>query len=80
MRHNYYNWVKLTKMNTDKLVLVEYHNPERDAIEKRPGWLREGSHHFLMIQEVVGTTELYTYTIIPRGLIRKITELRVLDE
>jgi len=71
---------QLATMNADKLVLIEYHNPEREGIERRPGWLREGSHHFLMIQEVVENADLYTYTIIPRGLIRRITKLRVLDE
>jgi len=76
---NYYNEVKWVTMNVDNLVLVEYNSPEIDAIERRPGWLREGSQHFLIIQEIVGA-ELYSYTIIPRGLIVKITKLRVLEK
>ena len=64
-------------MNDEKLVLVEYQNPERNAIERRPGWLREASHHLLLIQERIEGVDSYTYTIIPRDLIRRIIQLEV---
>jgi len=66
-------------MNDGKLVLIEYDNPERGVVERRPGWLREGSHHFLIIQEMAEKADLYTYTIIPKGLPSRITKLRILD-
>lgn len=64
-------------MNDEKIVLAEYHNPERNAIECRPGWLREASHHLLLIQEKIEGVDLYTYTIIPRDFIRRIRRLEV---
>jgi len=67
-------------MNTDKLVEVEFNNPERAERNWTFGELREGSRHILIIYETVLRADLYSYTIIPRGLINKVTELRVTDE
>jgi hypothetical protein len=69
-------------MNLDSLasVLVEYNHPERDARVRSVGLLRDGSQHILLIHEIVGQADLYSYTIIPRGLINKITNLRLKDQ
>jgi len=80
MPHDYYNWVGLAKMNIDKLVLVDFYNTEREVPVSAPGYLREGSNHFLLVQGVVEKADLYTYTVIPKRLIDKITELRVVEQ
>lgn len=68
-------------MNVDNLVAVEveYNHPEHNVRVYSVGWLREGSQHFLLIH---GTAkpDLYTYSIIPKGSIVNITELRFREE
>lgn len=64
-------------MDDEKLVEVEYHDPERNGIVYTVGELREGSHHLLLISETIEGLDLYTYTIIPRDFIRRIAKLEV---
>ena len=66
-------------MDNEKVVEVEYHNPERNTIERRPGWLQEASYHLLLIQEKIEGVGLYSYTIIPREFVRKIIQLKTND-
>ena len=63
-------------MNDEKFVLVENYNPERNIIERRPGWLRETSQYVLLIQESLEAIDLYSYTVIPRDLIKRIIQLK----
>ena len=64
-------------MNDEKLVLVEYHDPELNRIACTIGWLREASHHLLLISTKMEDIDLYTYTIIPRNFIRRVRQLKV---
>ena len=66
-------------MNDEKVAEVEYHNLERNTIERSLGWLRESSHHLLLIQEKIEGMDLYSYTIIPRELVRRIIQLKTND-
>jgi hypothetical protein len=62
-------------MNVEKSVLVEYSHPERSGIVQSVGWLRDGSRHILLIYEMMERAELCSYMIIPKGLIKRITNL-----
>jgi len=64
-------------MDDEKLVEVEYHDPERNGIVYTVGELREGSHHLLLISGTIERLDLYTYTIIPRDFVRRIVPLKV---
>lgn len=65
-------------MNVDELVLaeVEYSHPDRNARVLSVGRLLEGSHHLLLIHGMAEQANQYSYRLIPRDLIVKITELR----
>ena len=67
-------------MNADKLVEVEYNHPERRTVVWSVGLLRDGNRHILLIYETIGQDKLYSYTIIPKGLVNKTTSLRLADE
>ena len=69
-------------MNADKSIPVEvqYTNPKRDTIVRTVGWLRDGSQHILVIHGMAKHADLYTYSIIPRALVNKVTNLRVVDQ
>lgn len=67
-------------MNADKLVEVEFDHPERGTAVRSVGVLRDGTHHLLLIHETIGQDKLYSYTIIPKGLVNKTTSLRLADE
>jgi len=64
-------------MDDEKLVEVEYHDPERNGIVYTVGELREGNHHLLLISETIEGLDLYTYTIIPREFIRSVVRLEL---
>jgi len=68
---------KVVAMNNEKLVEVEYHNPERNTMECGVGWLRETSHHLLLIHERIEGADLYSYAIIPRDFVRRIIQLKI---
>jgi hypothetical protein len=63
-------------MNDDKTVIVEHNDPERNGILHTIGELQEGSHHLLLISETMEKLDLYTYTIIPKNFVRKITPIK----
>jgi len=62
-------------MRSENTVLVKYHNPERNASESRPGWLLDAPQHIILIQGMVEGIDQYTYTVIPKNFIVKITQL-----
>ena len=64
-------------MIDEKLVEVQYHDPERDGIVRTIGCPREASHHLLLISETIEGIDLYTFAIIPREFIRRISQLKV---
>jgi len=66
-------------MNNEKEVKVEYHDPERNGITRSVGWLREGSHHLLLLSEEIEGVDLYSYTIIPREFVERIIQLKLYD-
>lgn len=68
-------------MNTDSLltVSIEYNHPERNGIVHSVGSLRQGSQHILIIHEIIEQADQYSYTIIPKALVNKITNLRFED-
>jgi len=65
-------------MRVDELVMVEveYNHPDRRARVLSVGWLLEGSHHLVLIYGTAEQANQYSYMIIPRDLIVKVTELR----
>lgn len=64
----------------DSLVLIKYSNPENQGIESRPGYIKEGANHYLIIKELAEKTDVYSYTIIPKSLVEKILPLKVEDK
>lgn len=68
-------------MNIDNLptVEIEYNHPERNGRVHSVGLLRDGSRHILIIHETIEQAGQYSYTIIPKGLVNKITNLRFKD-
>jgi hypothetical protein len=66
-------------MNVDSLVSVkvEYNHPDRNTRVLSVGCLLEGSQHLLLIHGTAEQADQYSYIVIPRDLIVKITELRV---
>ena len=63
-------------MNNEKIVRVEYLDPEKNQVWCTVGQLREGSQHLLLLSEEIGDINLYSYTIIPRDFVRRIIQLR----
>jgi len=65
-------------MNVDSLVLVavEWNRPEHDERVYSVGHLLEGSQHLLLVNEILERADQYSYIVIPRDLIAKITKLR----
>ena len=64
-------------MNLEHLVEVEYQDPEIDKLVITCGELREGSRHLLLISGSIEGIDQYTYTIIPKVLIKKISKLKI---
>lgn len=64
-------------MDDEKLVEVEYHDPELNGIVYTVGELREGSHHLLLISGTIERLDLYTYTLILKDFVRNIVPLKV---
>ncbi len=63
-------------MIDENLVEVQYHDPEVNGIAYTIGELREGSQHILLLSEELVGKGIYSYTIIPRDFVRKITKLK----
>ena len=63
-------------VNDDRLVEVEYRDPKRNETARTVGWLREGSYRLLLLSEKIEGIDLYSYTIIPRDFVERITQLR----
>lgn len=67
----------MTDIRLGNLVEVEYHNPKTGFSELRPGWLLKASDHIIVVQEKVEGIALYSYTVIPKGLVSRIVQLRI---
>jgi hypothetical protein len=67
-------------MNADKFVEVQYTHPETGTPVWSVGLLRDGDRHILLIYETIGQDKLYSYTIIPKAFVNKITYLRLADK
>lgn len=63
-------------MNFHTLVEVEYHYPQRNGITRSVGWLREGSHHLLLLSEKIESVDLYSFIIIPKEFVERIIQLK----
>jgi len=63
-------------MIDEKLVEVQYNDPELKGIAYTIGELREGGQHLLLLSEEIVGEDIYSYTIIPRDFVRKIIKLK----
>jgi len=64
-------------MNNEKIVEVEYHDPERNGIVYTVGRLQEGCHHLLLVSEEIERIDLYSFTIIPKKFVERIIQLEL---
>jgi len=60
----------------EKLVEVQYHDPELNGIAYTIGELQEGSQHLLLLSEEMVGKDIYSYTVIPRGFVKRILKLK----
>jgi hypothetical protein len=67
----------VSDIHRGNLVLVEYYNPKTGFSESRPGWLLKAPDHIIAVQEKVEGIDLYSYTVIPKGLVSRIIQLRI---